>query len=99
MKIKCFNEETFGDENIGSASVNLEGLAEGSIKDVWIPLERVSSGELRLQIEVVRVDDQEGSRVSFVTKKSYSVKYFVTAYKMNDDIAIYIVTMFLTHLK
>ncbi|KAF7819880.1 synaptotagmin-5 isoform X1 [Senna tora] len=64
LKIKCFSEETFGDENIGSASVNLEGLAEGSIRDVWIPLERVSSGELRLQIEAVRVDDQEGSRGS-----------------------------------
>ncbi|XP_054816971.1 synaptotagmin-5-like [Prosopis cineraria] len=64
LKLKCFNEDTFGDENIGSATVNLEGLVERSIKDVWIPLERVSSGELRLQIEAVRVDDQDGSRGS-----------------------------------
>ncbi|KAK7251614.1 hypothetical protein RIF29_34960 [Crotalaria pallida] len=59
LNVKCFSEEIFGDENIGSAHVNLEGLVEGSIKDIWIPLEGVSSGELRLQIEVVR--DQEGS--------------------------------------
>ncbi|XP_062117124.1 synaptotagmin-5 [Humulus lupulus] len=64
LKIKCFSEEIFGDENIGSARVNLEGLNEGSVRDVWIPLEKVSSGELRLQIEAVRVEDFEGSRGS-----------------------------------
>ena len=63
LKIKCYSEETFGDENIGSARVNLEGLLEGSIRDIWVPLERVNSGELRLQIEAVRVNDSEGSRV------------------------------------
>lgn len=65
LKIKCFSEETFGDDNIGSARVNLEGLVEGSIIDIWVPLEKVNSGELRLQIEAVRVDDSEGSRVCF----------------------------------
>lgn len=59
------NEETFGDDNIGYARVNLEGLVEGTIRDVWVPLEQVNSGELRLQIEAVRVDDFEGSRVYF----------------------------------
>ncbi|XP_027359435.1 synaptotagmin-5 isoform X2 [Abrus precatorius] len=63
LRIKGFTEEIFGDENIGSAHVNLEGLVDGSVRDVWIPLERVRSGELRLKIEAVRVDDQEGSRV------------------------------------
>lgn len=63
LKIKCYNEETFGDDNIGCARVNLEGLVEGSIRDVWVPLERVNSGELRLQIEAVRADDHEGSMV------------------------------------
>lgn len=63
LKIKCFTEETLGDESIGSARVNLEGLAEGSIRDVHIPLEKVNSGELRLQIEAIRVDDNENSRV------------------------------------
>nr|GMD00046.1 synaptotagmin-5-like isoform X2 [Ipomoea batatas] len=62
LKIKCFIEERFSDENIGSARVNLEGLVEGSPKDVWIPLEKVNSGELRLHIEAVRVDDYEGSK-------------------------------------
>ncbi|BAT72781.1 C2 and GRAM domain-containing protein [Vigna angularis] len=64
LNVKCFSEEIFGDENIGTANVNLEGLGDGSIKDEWIPLEGVSSGELRLKIEVVRVEDQEGSRNS-----------------------------------
>ncbi|KAE8124923.1 hypothetical protein FH972_019762 [Carpinus fangiana] len=66
LKIKCFNEETFGDDNIGFARVNLEGLVEGSARDVWVPLEQVNSGELRLQIEAVRVDDYEGSRGSTI---------------------------------
>ncbi|ESW32372.1 hypothetical protein PHAVU_002G316700 [Phaseolus vulgaris] len=64
LNVKCFSEEIFGDENIGTANVNLEGLGDGSTKDEWIPLEGVSSGELRLKIEVVRVQDQEGSRGS-----------------------------------
>lgn len=63
MKIKCYTEETFGDESIGSARVNLEGLLEGSVRDVYIPLEKVSSGELRLQIEAVKVDDSDSSKV------------------------------------
>lgn len=58
-------EELFGDESIGSAHVNLEGLVEGSLRDVWIPLEKVNSGELHLQIEAVRVADQEGSKVCY----------------------------------
>lgn len=63
LKIRCYSEDTFSDDNIGSARVNLEGLVEGSIKDVWIPLEKVKSGELRFQIEAVKMDDNEGSRV------------------------------------
>ncbi|KAJ6373963.1 hypothetical protein OIU78_029626 [Salix suchowensis] len=63
LKIKCYSEEMFGDENIGSARVNLEGLLEGSIRDIWVPLEKVNSGELRLQIDAVRVNDAEGSWV------------------------------------
>lgn len=76
LKLKCFNEDTFGDENIGSATVNLEGLLERSVRDVWIPLERVSSGELRLLIEAVRVEDQEGSRVCFVTSENKHFFHF-----------------------
>ncbi|CAN0902298.1 SYT5 [Linum grandiflorum] len=58
IKLKCYSEEVFGDESIGSARVNLEGLLEGSIKDAWIPLEKVNSGELRLLIEAVKVEDE-----------------------------------------
>ncbi|KAF7836908.1 synaptotagmin-5 isoform X1 [Senna tora] len=64
LELRCFSEETFGDENIGSAHVNLEGLVERRVRDVWVPLERVGSGELRLKIEAVTVDDQEESRGS-----------------------------------
>ncbi|KAL8552654.1 hypothetical protein ACS0TY_001369 [Phlomoides rotata] len=65
LKIKCYTEETLGDESIGSARVNLEGLAEGSVRDVFIPLEKVNSGELRLQIEAIKVDDfSRGSNAS-----------------------------------
>lgn len=51
LKIKCYNGEFLGDENMGSARVNLEGLEEGETKDVWIPLEKVTTGEVRLKIE------------------------------------------------
>lgn len=43
----------------------MEGLIEGSVRDIWVPLEKVNSGELRLQIEAVRINDYEGSRVCF----------------------------------
>lgn len=60
LKIKCYNAEKISDENIGSARVSLEGLLEGSCRDVWIPLEKVDSGELRLQIQVAKNNGQEG---------------------------------------
>ncbi|KAI3920777.1 hypothetical protein MKW98_005603 [Papaver atlanticum] len=59
LKIKCYSEDTFTDDNIGSARVNLEGLVEGSVRDIWVPLEKVSAGELRLQVEAVKVDNSE----------------------------------------
>ncbi|XP_039143434.1 synaptotagmin-5 isoform X1 [Dioscorea cayenensis subsp. rotundata] len=62
LMIKCYNADIFGDENIGSARVNLDGLVEGSCKDVWIPLEKVNSGELRLLIEALNNEDFEVSR-------------------------------------
>ncbi|GAB2292865.1 AT3g18370/MYF24_8 [Dionaea muscipula] len=64
LKLKCLYEETFSDENIGVARVNLEGLMDGVVKDVWIPLEKVKSGELRLQIESVWLHDSEGTHGS-----------------------------------
>lgn len=61
LKIKCYSAEKISDETIGSASVNLEGLLDGACKDVWIPLEKVISGELRLQIQVSKKSGQEGN--------------------------------------
>ncbi|PSR84718.1 Synaptotagmin like [Actinidia chinensis var. chinensis] len=66
LKIKCNSEEIFGDDNIGSARVNLEGIVEGSVRDEWVPLEKVNSGELRLQIEAVKIEDYEGSMIELV---------------------------------
>lgn len=60
LKIKCYNAEKFGDEHVGSARVSLEGLLEGSCRELWIPLERVDSGELRLQIQVAKNGGHEG---------------------------------------
>nr|GEZ95916.1 synaptotagmin-5-like isoform X1 [Tanacetum cinerariifolium] len=64
LKIKCFNEDIFGDENIGNARVNMEGLVDGVVRDVWIPLEKVNKGEVRLQIEAVTIDEFDGSKNS-----------------------------------
>ncbi|OAY67133.1 Synaptotagmin-5 [Ananas comosus] len=64
LMIKCLSSEIFGDENIGSARVNLEGISEDSCRDVWVPLEKVSSGEIRLQIEAVKNEDNEGPKNS-----------------------------------
>lgn len=64
LKIKCYNEDMFGDENIGGARVNLEGLLDGVVRDVWIPLEKVNKGEVRLEIETVTINDyNQGSMV------------------------------------
>lgn len=65
LKIKCYSADKFGDENIGSAHVNMEGIEEGASRDVCIPLEKVNSGEIRLLIEAVKSSDYEGYKVSF----------------------------------
>uniref|UniRef100_A0A1D1Z976 Ras GTPase-activating protein 4 n=1 Tax=Anthurium amnicola TaxID=1678845 RepID=A0A1D1Z976_9ARAE len=70
LKVRCYNADMFGDDHIGSATVNLEGLIEGSFRDVWVPLEKVNTGELRLQIEVMKIDEIEGSRNSMKRTES-----------------------------
>ncbi|XP_047306347.1 uncharacterized protein LOC124909744 [Impatiens glandulifera] len=52
LNVKCYNEDIFGNQQLGGARVSLEGLVEGSVRDVWIPLEKVDSGELRLRLDV-----------------------------------------------
>ncbi|KAJ8753698.1 hypothetical protein K2173_026374 [Erythroxylum novogranatense] len=64
LMIKCYNEDFFGDDNIGSARVNMEGLVEGLMRDIWVPLEKANSGEVRLQIEAVRIDNSEVTKGS-----------------------------------
>ena len=64
MKLKCYNVDFLVDESMGSARVNLEGLEEGETKDVWIPLEKVTTGEVRLKIEKKKQEqDTEVSRI------------------------------------
>lgn len=63
LKIKCYNSDTFGDDSIGSARVNLEGLLYGASRDVWVPLEKVDSGEIRLEIEPIQNDQNDSLKV------------------------------------
>lgn len=59
LKIKCYSADILGDDSIGSAQVNMEGIPDGSLRDVWVPLEKVNSGELRLQIEATQSEDYD----------------------------------------
>jgi hypothetical protein len=64
LKIKCYDADRFADENLGSARVNLQGLVEGQVKDVWVPLEKIKQGEIHLRIEVLGPDtDFDSSQV------------------------------------
>ncbi|KAG2587213.1 hypothetical protein PVAP13_5NG125900 [Panicum virgatum] len=64
LKIKCYSADAFGDESIGSARVNLEGLLDGASRDVWVPLEKVESGEIRLEIEPIKNDHDNSMQSS-----------------------------------
>jgi Ca2+-dependent lipid-binding protein len=67
LKIKCYDADRFGDENLGSARVNLQGLDDGAKKDIWVPLEKIKQGEIRLRIEVHGSDyENEGSQVNIL---------------------------------
>ncbi|XP_047327846.1 extended synaptotagmin-1-like [Impatiens glandulifera] len=61
LKIKCYSDDTFIDKNLGGAQVSLEGLIDGCPRDVWVPLENVDSGDVRLKIEASKIDDNDGS--------------------------------------
>ena len=39
---------------------------DGEVRDVWIPLEKVNKGEVRLQIETATIDEYDGSKVYVV---------------------------------
>ncbi|KAJ3694418.1 hypothetical protein LUZ60_009898 [Juncus effusus] len=67
LKLKCFNSDRFGDESIGSARVSTEGISEGSSREVWVPLEKTESGEVRVRIQLFKNEDGD--------KGSSSVRY------------------------
>ncbi|KAI5061768.1 hypothetical protein GOP47_0024273 [Adiantum capillus-veneris] len=58
LQLKCFDADYLNDENLGSARINLEGLEDGVVRDVWIPLEKINTGEIRLLIEAYTSESQ-----------------------------------------
>ncbi|KAF6149552.1 hypothetical protein GIB67_003700 [Kingdonia uniflora] len=48
LKIRHFSQDTFSDDNIGSVRVNLEGLLEGSVRDIWSTNGNSGSGWIEL---------------------------------------------------
>ncbi|ESQ48067.1 hypothetical protein EUTSA_v10020065mg [Eutrema salsugineum] len=58
LKVKCYREEMLGTDNIGTATLSLQGI-NNSEMHIWVPLEEVSSGEIELLIEAVSPEYNE----------------------------------------
>ncbi|CAN8258897.1 unnamed protein product [Cochlearia groenlandica] len=58
LKVKCYREEMLGTENIGTATLSLQGI-NNSEMHIWVPLEEVSAGEIELLIEAVSPEYSE----------------------------------------
>eukprot|EP00250_Pteridium_aquilinum_P010520 c19447_g1_i1 orf=1765-3852(+) len=58
LQLRCYDADLFNDENLGSARVNLEGLEDGAVRDVWVPLEKIKTGEIRLLIEAYNSESE-----------------------------------------
>lgn len=55
-----YNADMISDESIGSMRVNLDGLLDdGDTHDVWVPLEKVDSREIKLEIEPIKERSQQ----------------------------------------
>ncbi|CAH8260944.1 unnamed protein product [Arabidopsis lyrata] len=52
LKVKCYREEMLGTDNIGTATLSLQGI-NNSEMHIWVPLEEVNSGEIELLIEAM----------------------------------------------
>ncbi|BAB01103.1 unnamed protein product [Arabidopsis thaliana] len=52
LKVKCYREEMLGTDNIGTATLSLQGI-NNSEMHIWVPLEDVNSGEIELLIEAL----------------------------------------------
>ncbi|GBG78685.1 hypothetical protein CBR_g27909 [Chara braunii] len=46
-----------------------EGVAEDVVRDVWIPLEKIKTGEIRLKIEILGVGQEHSKSVAHVPKE------------------------------
>lgn len=53
LKLKCYDADLVIDDTLGSARVNLEGLKDDDCRDIWVPLENIDTGEVRLTIKAV----------------------------------------------
>jgi len=69
LKVKCYREEMLGTDNIGTATLSLQGI-NNSEMHIWVPLEDVNSGEIELLIEAL---DPEYSEVSVLRKTNITL--------------------------
>eukprot|EP00250_Pteridium_aquilinum_P006892 c16719_g1_i2 orf=702-3128(-) len=58
LKLKCFDADLVMDDNLGSARVNLEGLEDDECRELWVPLENMDTGEVRLTIKAIRAQSK-----------------------------------------
>ncbi|KAH7404885.1 hypothetical protein KP509_15G048600 [Ceratopteris richardii] len=58
LQLKCFDADYITDENLGTARVNLDGLEDGVVRDIWIPLQKVKTGEIHLLLEAFTIDTE-----------------------------------------
>ena len=72
---------------MGSARVNLEGLEEGETKDVWIPLEKVTTSEVRLKIEKKKQEqDTEVSSFWFICNVIIKLCYIFFIFSLDHSL-------------
>lgn len=67
LKLKCYDADLLIDDILGSARVNLEGLEDDKLRDIWVPLENTDTGEIRLVIKAVRSQSNVKSKSSTST--------------------------------
>lgn len=79
LQLKCYDSDYLNDESLGSARVSLEGLEDGVQRDVWVPLERIDKGEIRLIIEAFNPETEvETPQVCFLFHLLFGISFFFT---------------------
>ncbi|KAJ7538397.1 hypothetical protein O6H91_11G046200 [Diphasiastrum complanatum] len=63
LKLKCYDQDFFtNDEKMGSARINVRMLEAGVGKDIWLPLEKIETGEIKLKMELLSETKSDGSQ-------------------------------------